>query len=285
MRSFISSFSFFFCCAALAADHRSTLSDDFEGSGNITTLSYSVDSNGLLFSYRSSTGKAYNYNVAKYDECSTMTLFRVPRTHEVAIDGSCSSQGGQIYSYIYEWRNDFSQWCLKREISGEKASFASGQVVPEENVARVKSCYEPGNEGPFTYESDTDVKREIDLELTQFRKHISNVNAVKDFISSLRSYDVFELRRYIDAETVRDINDVAFFLLEAGRSDEAISLLQPVVKKFPHRAVAKLNLADAYWDNDFKALAIPLYSQYKEMMTSDGLGSQVPARVITRLNK
>ena len=63
----------------------------------------------------------------------------------------------------------------------------------------------------------------------------------------------------------------------------AIQLLEVLVRRFPGRVVAKLNLADAYWDSQLVQRAQRMYTLYIAQMTSLGKGSRIPARVYLRL--
>jgi hypothetical protein len=49
--------------------------------------------------------------------------------------------------------------------------------------------------------------------------------------------------------------------------------------------VAKLNLGDAYWDNNYKEQAAGLYKQYYDEMSSINLKEKIPGRVFNRMRK
>lgn len=126
---------------------------------------------------------------------------------------------------------------------------------------------------------------DISEELKKFRASAGNKPALKEYLDSIPSYGVSELVSYITAGNVGDINDLAFYLSENGRAYDAIPILQEIAKEFPDRIVAKLNLADAYWDNGFKEQASPFYKEYFDKMIARGLKSRVPSRVIERAKK
>jgi hypothetical protein len=275
-----------YCISAGAGTAQSRLTGNFEGGDTLGTFVYNDNSNGLSISYYSpSLKKNLSYSVSKFDECSSMAMYRIPNTRQIAIDGSCSSQGGQIFKYVYEWKDTFSNWCLIREITGEKADVTSGTVVPSEQVGRVANCYTIGAAGPYKYESVTEVNQDISNELDEFRVAIGNKSALNAYLNSLPSYSVLELASHINSENVRNINDLVYFLSENGRSYDAIPVLETIVNKFPDRIVVKLNLADAYWDNDFKEQASAMYKEYYDEATSRGFKSKIPKRVSERIAK
>ncbi|WP_416050828.1 hypothetical protein [Cupriavidus basilensis] len=116
---FIAALGFFLPAMVCAA--QVNLSGEFEGDKLIGRFYFQDTSKGISVEYYSpSLGKNIFYSVEKFDECSSMAIYRIPRTRKIAIDGSCLSQGGQVYLYVYEWRSEYSNWCVIREITGER---------------------------------------------------------------------------------------------------------------------------------------------------------------------
>jgi hypothetical protein len=103
-----------------------------------------------------------------------MAMYAIPNTRQIAIDGSCSSQGGRIFRQIYEWKKVFSNWCLVREITGEKTDVTSGTVVPTEQVARVADCYTIGAIGPYKYVPGTEISQDTSNKLEKLRVAAGN---------------------------------------------------------------------------------------------------------------
>lgn len=265
----------------------STLTGHFEGGDAVGKFTFqnSPSGTGLLITYYSPIiNKTFLYNVLKYDECSAMAMYAIPNTHQIAIDGSCSSQGGQIYKYIYEWNSEEKNWCLIREITGEKPDISASTVVSSEQVARIKGCTLIGSTGQYAYESNGEVMHDITQEINRFKSAQSSKEALSKYLKSIQDYDISEISAHIDTENVKYVNDLAYFLSENGRSYEAIKLLTVIVSAFPDRVVAKLNLADAYWGNSYKKQAAQFYKKYYNQMLYRGLKSEVPARVYQRAN-
>ncbi|MEX3984674.1 tetratricopeptide repeat protein [Paraburkholderia sp. EG287A] len=262
------------------------ISGNFEGGIASGKFIYTVDSSGMglkIRYYSPSIGKTIDYKVSKYDKCSAMVLYAIQDTNRVVIDGSCPGQGGQIYKNVYAWNANQKNWCLIREIIGEKADVSSGAVVSSERVSRVKGCATIGDVGAFTYESPSEVASEISREIRKFKGAKQNRDSLRIFLREMQDYDVSEISGHLSRENVGDINDLAFYLSRNGRSYEAIQVLETIVSDFPDRVVAKLNLADAYWDNSFKEKAKNLYRRYSEQMTVLNLGNEIPQRVWERI--
>ncbi|WP_175689855.1 tetratricopeptide repeat protein [Burkholderia anthina] len=209
-----------------------------------------------------------------------MGAYIIPHTNLLAVDGSCSSQGGQIYRYIYRWGASYKSWCLIRQISGEKSDITSGMVVPTEDVLRVSGCAPIGKTDSLVYESKNQVQREIDNELNDFKKSTRTQSSLERYISEMPDFRVAELGAYVDAENVEDVNNLTFYLGKYKRSSDAVQILQYLVKKIPNRIVARLNLADAYWEIDAKELAVPEYREYRRQMDLKGLSAKIPPRVL-----
>ena len=85
-------------------------------------------------------------------------------------------------------------------------------------------------------------------------------------------------------QTPELLNNKGYFLQKHGYNEEAIILLALVIKKFPKRIVAYLNIADAYWALNQHDEAKVNYKQYVNLMT---LGKQdltkIPQYVSDRL--
>lgn len=75
------------------------------------------------------------------------------------------------------------------------------------------------------------------------------------------------------------INDLGYYLEQANRTEKAIFVLMQVVKQYPTRTPAYLNLADAYQKSGDEAKAKANYQKYVDLMEKAGKGSKVPTRV------
>lgn len=129
--------------------YRNVLVGDFEGAGVKGQLSWERRSDGLNITYFSpSLRRRFHYFVPNFDECSSMAIYAIPRTWQVAIDGSCSSRGGQIYTNVFQWKAEVSNWCLVREVTGERADDPSGQPAIANSVSHEVGCILLGQPTP-----------------------------------------------------------------------------------------------------------------------------------------
>jgi hypothetical protein len=128
---------------------KNVLVGDFEGTGVKSRFLYETRSGGLELSYFSpSLRRNFHYLIAKFDECSSMAIYAIPGTRQIAIDGSCSSRGGQIFTNIYQWKGKFSNWCLIREVTGERADDPSGTPEKTDSVLHTSGCILIGESAP-----------------------------------------------------------------------------------------------------------------------------------------
>ncbi len=88
----------------------------------------------------------------------------------------------------------------------------------------------------------------------------------------------------ITRENVRIYNDIAYYLEQNDHNEEAVFILNEILKQFDERMVAYLNLADAYWKLDKKDDAYVNYWQYKNLMHKNNKQSKIPSKVNDRLS-
>ncbi|WP_321908741.1 hypothetical protein [Paraburkholderia sp. J11-2] len=276
-------FTFLLGSQARSADTEFSVVGVFEGNGMPSHFLYRQTEGGLMVKYHSSSlNKDFNYSVEKFDECSSLSLYVVPHLPQIVVDGSCASNGGQIFQNVYQWDNMKKNWCLIREITGERPDVPAGKVMPSEQIERVLNCPLLGESGPYTYESPAEVSKDVTTELARFNRARESKQTLQKFLNSLSPFDARELAHYITTDNVSDINDLAFYLTDAGRAFDALPALLTINQDFPTRVVAKLNLADAYWKNGYKNDAKIAYAQYVIEMTNRGLDSKIPERARVR---
>jgi tetratricopeptide (TPR) repeat protein len=107
-------------------------------------------------------------------------------------------------------------------------------------------------------------------------------------------YDYFEiderkviesLQNRIQKKTLTHYNNIAYYLQKANANEEAIYLLEEILKKFPKRTVAHYNIADAYWAIGKKKKAKEHYITYIEQMKAKGKAKRIPKIVRDRVLK
>lgn len=87
----------------------------------------------------------------------------------------------------------------------------------------------------------------------------------------------------INITNIQLLNNRAYYLEQSGAYDEAISLLETIIEKFPNRTVAYINLGDAYWGLDSFNKAKGAYQMYVKRMQVNDKENKIPKRVFERL--
>ena len=92
------------------------------------------------------------------------------------------------------------------------------------------------------------------------------------------------LGRYpINQKNIATYNNIAFYLNNQEYHQSAIYLLHKIIKAFPDRTVAYLNLADAYWSSKDKRNAKIFYKKYLSQINKTGEKVSIPSRVSKRI--
>ena len=107
----------------------------------------------------------------------------------------------------------------------------------------------------------------------KFKKYFS-LKIIKMYLESLPIYK----------KTLSPYNNIAYYLQKAGANEEAVYLLEKILKKYPKRTVAHYNLADAYWALGEKKKAIASYTTYIEQMCNAGKEKRIPQVVRDRVS-
>lgn len=111
------------------------------------------------------------------------------------------------------------------------------------------------------------------------RQHILALGAFQSKKPGLAASMMDSVRAEMSSGNTEILNDYGFFLEQANRAPEAISVLERVVAFDPTRTPAYLNLADAYQKSGDNAKAKANYQKYVELMEKAGKAAKVPARV------
>lgn len=89
----------------------------------------------------------------------------------------------------------------------------------------------------------------------------------------------------VSSKNVRKFNDIAFFMEESRHDKAAIKILNKVIKKFPTRTVAYINLGDAYWALEQRKEATDVYIKYVNLMKKNKKEKKIPERILSRIDK
>lgn len=87
---------------------------------------------------------------------------------------------------------------------------------------------------------------------------------------------------YPPAKNVQALNDLGFYLAQAGDDLSALKIYRGV-EVAGKRTVLMLNIADSLWNMKRTSEAIEYYKQYSDAMNADGKSTKVPVRVSERI--
>lgn len=120
----------------------------------------------------------------------------------------------------------------------------------------------------------------VDNSLIEFREYIKNN---KNFDVDESRIDWYINRYNIDQKNVSIYNDIAFYLGEGHNYNSSLYILKKIIKIYPDRVVAYLNIADVYWEIGNKDHAKVYYQEYISRMGKIGKKSIIPKRVFQRV--
>jgi len=113
----------------------------------------------------------------------------------------------------------------------------------------------------------------LDEFIKRFEKDNPNIyNGIGRYESLLSKYQMSN-------ENIKQYNDIAYYLEQAKLYNESIFLLEKIIKTFPERTVAYINLADAYNGLENTEKAKENYKKYVELMKTDNKKDKIPQRV------
>jgi hypothetical protein len=194
-----------------------------------------------------------------------------------------------LTTYSFRWHADLSDWVLYRMATWEEPSkdekyLLKNTSVPESeraprnfDVDRVACCvrfsdFADGESPLVKHLSDENKEKEISKDLAIVAKGIVEGGKGKVFYEKTDSGALvkrpfplmlaYEFSTILSKSNVKDLNDLAYYLDKEGQADSSIIILKPLVDKFPDRVVAKLNLADSYWDFNMPKTACAIYKSY-----------------------
>jgi hypothetical protein len=130
-----------------ANDAEKIIRSNFEGEREIQSFKYDPSniSAGVRY-FSSSVGGIRHYVINLQGECDALALYRPYNSrNQIVLDGSCTGQGSQVHQYLYEWDKRYTDWCLRKEVSGERADRTSGSDE-RLDIDKVKGCIPLGSE-------------------------------------------------------------------------------------------------------------------------------------------
>lgn len=255
----------------------------------------------LNFRIQDSSGK-YNSFTKEWDAAYFLHEFEIENGYILILAGS----GRNLFRYdefIYKYIPHLNNWYLYGIIfagaNDDYSDFLGANPEPDPRLTDWELLMLNGEDMNSTLRMD-----KADLPVSIYRtKDADSIKSIFDTnykiyleeyknkqFDKLKSYNMYETLDYlnyieINVRSVQKYNDIAFFLLEAGRCQQARYILENIVYKFPRRTVAYLNLADAYFCLYERDSALKMYKKYIELMKASGKESKIPKRVFERIKE
>lgn len=107
-------------------------------------------------------------------------------------------------------------------------------------------------------------------ELTSFLYQIPNKNEDFDLL--------------VNTSNVVDLNNIGYFLEQANALEPARFMLEKVLRAYPEREVAYLNLGDVFYKMKDLNQASSNYKEYIRLMNKRNLSQKIPSRIVDFLN-
>jgi hypothetical protein len=117
--------------SAVTNDTGGTIKGSFEEEKSTEYFRYNPsDIFGGVSYFSSSVGGVRRYDINVLGECNTLQIYKPFKSkNTIVLDGSCDGQGSQVHRYIYQWDKRYTDWCLREEVSGERADRTSGSDI------------------------------------------------------------------------------------------------------------------------------------------------------------
>jgi len=157
----------------------------------------------------------------------------------------------------------------------DNANIFIGDIDEDRFVDSMTSCrYEYADLPPLQELSEDFAKMSKGLdELYEY----SHYDYAKRYDAIFRTYPLSDATHVL-------YNNIGYYLEQAEAYDAAIYVLNTVLEKYPQRAVAHLNIADAYWGNGERGKARKHYEEYLRLMKDQKKDeSKIPQTVYDRM--
>lgn len=192
--------------------------------------------------------------------------------------------GGRYYEYFYisfEGTNSILRSILTRSIAREDFDGKTLECKKYINVPLKQYQYH------FDESKSQDFncvkKYLIENDLSDLRKLLKDSFYDKDLVDindiDNHRIDYYLSRSPLSDKTITQYNDIAYHLAEHKNFETSNYLLEQIIKKFPYRAVAYLNIGDNYLKSGNKELALFFYKKYIDLMIKQRNKSKIPNRI------
>ena len=216
------------------------------------------------------------FSINKQNKKITYSLlnYSASQSDEVLTYKDHSIEFKNLYSHFYNTLED------KKFPPGKKAYVVGGEV--ENNDSFLIQNYGNAMNPYIVFDGCGKYLRYQRIDLLSIETRIKN-NDIETF--TVNFFKNILPHKTLAHTTLTPYNNIAYYLQKAGANEEAIYLLERIIKKFPNRTVAYYNLGDAYLGLAEKEKAIKAYTTYIEQMYKKDLQKKIPKEVLDKVKK
>ena len=221
----------------------------------------------------------------KSTACNKIIDKNTEPTLEITLQGKVQDddkKGNFLVEGIY-FPDEFSEGCdfwLKIDKEEEKYlyTFFKGSKAEKKGELFLK---DKGKEMSFSNEFNSSYYRDTIL----IQNYGNSMNYYERIPYCSFKYISLIKQLKVDENNLVFFNDKAYFLEQSGLYEEAVYILKVIIKEFPNRTVAYINLGDAYWGLGKKEEAKQAYKVYVERMKAKNKEHKIPSQVLERIKE
>lgn len=230
----------------------------------------------------------------KYAASQPHIAVSAKRAGEIRILEGGDTGGSIKYYRTFSYNQRVKDWFLTKEITIHGQMSGEGYAPP-----KIEIVYHDGEVGLGGATIDKS-KAETEAARDRSARLSKDLTALHDGLMGMykdhklatmpeSTYDMGALAEMIDnvpvtEQIVETYNNIGFFL---GENDEgvygAVFVLDKVITAIPDRAVAYLNIADAYFKIQSLPQAKTAYAKYADLMKRQGTQKKIPQRALDRV--
>ena len=212
-----------------------------------------------------------------------------PKKGEIVIGSSCCASLKTTELNYYKFFDGINNWVLYKS----STSTIDSDFIPDIKTVILDFSYTiEGNKiATKTLKNQESLKLKINNtnkfnDLFNKYKLANNNSSVNNISEELNFDDLSEIILFIpiSKDNIEKYNDFAYYLgLSKKGNNYSIFILKNIIKIYPTRTVAFLNLADSYYNVEEKNKAKTNYKKYISLMITQGKDlKKVPQRVYDR---
>lgn len=207
----------------------------------------------------------------------------------ISIVGFCCGNLKTVENYYYQYNDEVQNWILNKEYTysyNQDYSIDYEVNFPTQSISINGLKFEQ-----IKIQNESERQIYYNNLLSDLLLKFSNAYKNKINYSNLSEYPKFMIMDMMNMvpvtnENVALYNDLAYYLQKNPKEDiYAKYILEEVIRKFPKRTVAYINLGDTYWDLQEYESAKESYGVYVQLMKEAGKENIIPQTVLKRLKE